>query len=240
MSLSFSAIVVILATATAAVAGQVPRPGPPVPPGSPVASATPAGTGIIRGVVTAGDTAKPLRGVDVRIEGGALPRFEPRWARTDAQGRYEVTGLGAGRYNLSAAKVGYITLEYGQRRPAESGRPVEVSESTPAKADFSLPRAGVIVARVTDRFGDPLRGVAVRAYQYRFTAGERRLQGISAGPGAGPSVTDDRGEQRIFGLPPGEYIVAASPGLGGASVRGDADTYHPGTARVEEALPVRL
>ena len=157
MSLSFSTIVVFLATA--AVAGQVPRPGPPAPPGSPVAPATPAGAGIIRGVVTAGDTAKPLRGVDVRIEGGALPRFEPRWARTDAQGRYEVTGLGAGRYNLSASKVGYITLEYGQRRPVESGRPVEVSESTALKADFALPRAGVIVARITDRFGDPVRGV---------------------------------------------------------------------------------
>jgi hypothetical protein len=202
-----------------------------------VAPATPAGAGIIRGVVTDGGTGRPIRGADIRLQGGALSFLEARWARTDQQGRYEVRGLQAGRYTLTVSKVGYLTLAYGQRRPAEAGRPVEVTESTPLdNINFAQPRGGVIVARVTDRFGDPLRGVSVRAYQYRFVSGERRLQQVSAGG----SLTDDRGEQRIFGLPPGEYVVAVTPALSGASVRGDAETYHPGTARAEEAQPVRL
>lgn len=45
-----------------------------------------AQAGIIRGTVTAADTGNPLRGADIRIDGGGLPRFEPRSVRTDAQG----------------------------------------------------------------------------------------------------------------------------------------------------------
>src|SRR5687768_16546528 len=117
-------LVIAVLISSAAVAGQVPRPALPAPPGSPGAPATPAGAGIIRGVVTAGDTGKPLRGADVRIAGGSISIFEPRFARTNDQGRYEITGLQAGRYTLTASKVGYLSLAYGQRRSGETGRPV--------------------------------------------------------------------------------------------------------------------
>jgi hypothetical protein len=201
------------------------------------ASASAEATGIIRGTITAADTGKPIRGADLRVEGGNTPRFEPRWVRTDEYGRYEIKELAAGRYTLTASKVGYLTLGYGQRRSGEGGRPVDVSGAVPLeKIDFALPRGSVIVARVTDHFGDPLRGVSVRAYQYRFQAGERRLQQVSTGF----SVTDDRGEQRVFGLPPGDYYLAATPNLTPTSPRSDAETYYPGTVRIEEAQPIQV
>ena len=209
--------------ATAALAAQVPA-DKPVP------------TGVIRGVVTAADTHRPLRGVDVRIQGGSISLFEPRFVRTNEQGRYEVTGLPPGRYTLTASKAGYLSLGYGQRRSGETGRPVELGATPLENIDMALPRGAVIVARVTDGFGDPLRGVSVRAYQYRFVNGERRLQQTVGGSG----LTDDRGEQRIFGVQPGEYVVAATPALSQTSVRGDAETYHPGTTRAAEALPVSV
>jgi hypothetical protein len=222
MSLRFGALVVVFASAP--LWAQQPPPSPP-----------PAG--IIRGTVTAADTGKPLRGVDVRIAGGSIPAIAPRFVRTNEQGRYEITGLEAGRYSLTVFKNGYLSISYGQRRPGESGRPVEVSATPLENIDIAMPRGSVIVARITDRFGDPLRGVAVRAYQHRFINGERRLQQISTGGG----LTDDRGEQRIYGVPPGEYYIAAAPPLGAlASVRGDAETYHPGTVRTEEAQQINV
>src|SRR5687767_3805448 len=116
--MSLRLIVIAVFISSAAVAGQVTRTTLAAPPGSSVAPETPAGAGIIRGVVSDGGTGRPLRGVDIRIQGGPLGLFEARWARTDAQGRYEATGLSAGRYTLTATKVGYVTVNYGQRRPA--------------------------------------------------------------------------------------------------------------------------
>jgi hypothetical protein len=138
--------------------------------------APPAGKGVIRGVVTGADTGRLLRGADIRIA-GSNALAEPRWARTDEQGRYEVTDLAARRYTLTASKVGYLALGYGQHRPGEAARPVDVSDTMPLdKINFGLPRAGVIVARVTDSFGDPVRGVVVRALMSGFVNGQRQLQ----------------------------------------------------------------
>ncbi len=155
---------------------------------------------------------------------------------TDEKGRYEVSGLRAGRYGVSVTKSGYLTLAHGQVRARESGRPLELSETLPLdKIDFALPRASVIIARVTDQFGDPVRGVNVRAYIPRFTNGQRQL---SSG-GGNASVTDDRGETRIFGLPPGDYYILATPNFP-TTWRGELETLYPGTTELSAAQIVRL
>lgn len=197
------------------------------------------GTGVVRGMVTAAATGQPIRGVDIRLSGGSITTFEPRWVRTDEKGRFEVRGLDAGRYNLTAQKVGYITLNYGQTRPGEAGRPVEVSEGTPLDdINFAMPRGGVIVARMTDAFGDPLRGIVVRPLvpAFSFTTGERQLQ---QAPGSAMNATDDRGEVRLYGLAPGEYYLITDNVFLGAT-RDDAPTFYPGTLQASEALPVRI
>jgi len=188
--------------------------------------------GIIRGVVTAADTGKPVRGVDVRVEGGDLPRFEPRWALTDGDGRYEIQGLKAGRYVLSAQRSGYLA----PGSSPDTLHPVDLSESSPQKIDLVLKRPAVITARITDQFGEAVRGIRVFPYQRRFVNGRRQM---SAVPGAAASVTDDRGETRIFGLPAGEYYLAATPGFT-EQWRGEAETFHPGTLSAADAQAVRL
>jgi hypothetical protein len=211
-------------------AAQVPA---PVPAPAPAA----AGRGIIRGVVTAGDTGRPIRGADVRLTGGTLPFGEPRWVRSDEQGRYEARDLQAGAYLLTVSKLGYLTLNYGQTRPGEAGRPVQVSEgATQDGINFVMPRGGVIVARVTDSFGDPLRGIIVRPLVPGFFNGERRFM---QAPGSPSNATDDRGEVRLYGLAPGEYHVLSDNTLQSVS-RDDAPTFYPGTLDPAEAAPVRL
>ena len=57
----------------------------------------------------------------------------------------------------AASKAGFVTLQYGQRRPYESGTPVTVTDGQSLdKIDFALPQGSVIVTRVTDEFGEPL------------------------------------------------------------------------------------
>src|SRR5262245_60169626 len=87
--------------------------------------AMPAGTGVIRGRVVAADTGRPLRRVRVTITATELGGV-PRNVSTDADGRYEMTELPAARFRVAASRSGYLTLLYGQRRPLEQGKPLEM------------------------------------------------------------------------------------------------------------------
>lgn len=55
---------------------------------------------------------------------GALAN--PPTTVTDTRGVYELTNVPAGSYSITAARAGYLTLQYGQRRPREAGRTLEV------------------------------------------------------------------------------------------------------------------
>ena len=76
------------------------------------------GTGKLRGRVVAADTGSIVRRAQVRI---GSPDIGTKTAFTDAQGRYEFKDLPAGRFNLSVAKSGFVTMQYGQTRPFEAG-----------------------------------------------------------------------------------------------------------------------
>ena len=196
------------------------------------------GTATIRGRVLAADTGLPLRKVQVRLsstgEDRSPARFENQLTTTDASGRYEFGELPAGRYNLTAMKGGYVSFEYGQRRPAESGKPIEVrADQTLEKIDFALPRGAVITGHVLDEFGEPSANVYVAPMRYHFDErGRRRLIP------AGGATTNDLGEFRIFALAPGDYYLSATyPGeFGDSNDRAAyAPIYYPGTPEVDLA-----
>ena len=82
-----------------------------------------------------------------------------RLTTTDAEGRYEFANLPAARYTISVSKAGYVGLEFGQRRPFEGGRPLDLADAQVVEQiDFALPRGGVIAGRITDDQGDPIIG----------------------------------------------------------------------------------
>jgi hypothetical protein len=68
----------------------------------------------------------------------------------------------------------------------------------------------------------------------RTEDGRRRLISVGA-----PDQTDDNGAFRVYGLPPGDYYVAASTGLIDA-VKRDPPVYFPGTMNFAEAQPITL
>ena len=121
-----------------------------------------AGTGVIRGRVVRADTGEPLRRVQVRVDEWSTGDLSgPAATMTDAEGRYELTQLPAGRYQLKATRGGYVEVAYGQRRPFERGRPLELGDGEVLKnIDFALPRGAVVTGRVVDETGE---AVAARA-----------------------------------------------------------------------------
>jgi protocatechuate 3,4-dioxygenase beta subunit len=208
------------------------------------------GSGRIRGRVISAESGSPVRRAQVRVTG---PDIAPRTALTDANGRYEFADLPDGRFTVLASKAGYMSVQYGQTRPFESGKPIQLADKQVMdKADMALPRGSVIVGRIVDELGDPLADASVTAMRQQWIGGRRRL--VSAGRGA---QTNDLGQFRLYGLPPGDYYVSATvrnlegpplelllPGTDApvysptAPRSGYAPTYYPGTPSVSEAQKV--
>lgn len=199
----------------------------------------PKGTARLRGLVVGGENGAPLRRAMVHLSGGDLQ--EGRFTTTSEEGRWELRDLPAGRYQVTAMKAGYVSLSYGQRRPFEEGKPLEVQEAqTVENVNFNLPRGSVIAGRVTDEFGEPVADVMVMAQRYRYFNGRRQLAPISR-----PSATDDGGNFRLYGLAPGDYYLSASPmgfsfGQSSDDGTGYAPTYYPGTASAQRADKVTV
>ena len=220
---------------------------------APGALATQTGTARIRGRVVAAQTGAPLRRAQVTLGSPTGQGQPPRSATTDGDGRFEFTQLTPGRYSVNVNKAGYLPLQYGQRRPTDPMTMVTLAEGERRDAvDFALPRGGVIAVRVTDDFGDPLPGAQVQAQRYQYGPdGQRRLNTVFVTGGFGPSgsTTDDRGEVRLYGLSPGDYVVSAVvrnqgqvpvAGPNAATPDGFAVTFHPGTINPNDAATVTV
>ena len=197
------------------------------------------GTATLRGHVAAADSGQPLRKAQVRVF--AAEQRESRMTTTDGDGKYEFKELPAGRYNVFASKGSFVGLQYGQQRPFEPGKPLEILDGqTLEKVDFALPKGGVITGRILDEFGEPLADAQVMAQRYQNIGGRRRL--VPAGRNA---MTNDIGEFRLFAIPPGQYYLSAT--LRSMGPIGDSDdrsgyapTYFPGTANMAEAQKVTV
>ncbi|HEV3062709.1 MAG TPA: carboxypeptidase-like regulatory domain-containing protein [Vicinamibacterales bacterium] len=211
----------------------------PFAPGSPRGGSQAAGTAVIRGRVTDGDSGQPLRRALVRVIAPGLR--DNRVATTDEQGRWELIDLPAGSYIVSASKGNYVGLQFGQARPTDAGRPIVLLDGqTVEKVDFSLRRGGVITGHVLDEYGDPVPNVQVAALRAQFVQGRLRLT-----PAARFSTTDDLGEYRVFGLTPADYYVGATyrpppPSAADDDAPGYAVTYSPGTVNPSDAQRVTL
>lgn len=165
----------------------------------------PTGTGSVSGTVTVAGSGQPARKARVSLSGGELRGG--RNVTTDDTGRFVFAALPAGRYSLSAAKPGHVTVQYGQRSPGPGrpGTPIQLADGQKLDVQLQIPRGGVITGTVLDERGEAVPGIPVRVLRHVIQGGQRTLQQ------AGNGSTDDRGMYRVYGLQPGEYAVAAIP-----------------------------
>jgi uncharacterized protein (DUF2141 family) len=207
---------------------------------------TRVGPATIAGVVVSDETSpKPLRRARVMLGSPSLPIG--RTLITHDDGTFAFEGLPAGRYTLSAAKEGYIGMGHGAARPGRRGSPIIVDGGALVRLVLKLPRGSVITGSVSSRDGQPMAGVSVSALANRYlpNSGERRLTTLRISP----TLTDDRGVYRLYGLEAGEYAVAAyiqsSPGTTGdvqalsdADIRSALEGSSPPPPRTVTLVPV--
>jgi hypothetical protein len=194
---------------------------------APTPDATPTPQGSINGRVVA-DDGQPLAGVTVYAQS---LHNQYSAGGSDTEGKFTLKNLARGAYTLNAFLAGYydptrFTKENGARIYYRPGEAVTIK----------LSKGGVITGRVRDANGEPLIAVRVRAIMLRDAEG-RTLGEPGFGAGPAERTTDDRGVYRIYGLPPGVYVVAAG-GKGAfdynrrvTAYDDDAPTYYPATTR---------
>ncbi len=151
-------------------------------------------------VTTAAPNPQPIPRAVVTISGVALPAA--RAAITDDNGRFSIDGLPAGRFTLSAKKPAYLPATYGASRPGRPGIEVAIASGQHlAGLSIAMTPGAAISGLIRDRKGLPLSNARVSVI--------RRLPDGSFAP-ALTATSDDRGQYRIYGLPPGDYLASAT------------------------------
>ena len=198
--------------------------------------------GVIAGMVTS-NTGAPLARARVTLSSAST-----RSTITDDRGAFVFTNLPADEYTLSASKIGYLDVVWGQRNPGSGrpGTPIRLASGQRlAPLALRMPRGGVLTGAVIDDNGEPAIGVPVRAYRWTLRRGEPSLAAASF------DQTDDRGIYRIPFLAAGNYIVAATPrvevdatrlaeALSAPAAASYAPVFHPGTTLASEAALVSI
>jgi hypothetical protein len=187
-------------------------------------------------------TSAPVAGVRVALEGSG--KGLEYHAVTNGQGRIEFHGAAPGQYKLTARKNGYVDVLYGARPndADDDGKPVPLAAGeTRAAVELRMIPAAVISGRVMDYLGEPMAGIFLAAERIAYE-GRRPKMTIAV---RSLNVTNDRGEYRLSGLPPGQFYLSAAGlreifhfdlfGHGGA-----ADTVEMDDAPPTEALGVQF
>jgi hypothetical protein len=165
-------------------------------------------------VVNGATTVTPVARALVIIDAG--DGQGERLAVTDEQGRFSFDGVPTGRYLARATKAGWVPAYYGSPRP---GRPpgVRVAIERGAKVEIEIPitPGSVIAGRVVDSEGRPQARQFPWLLESRMV-GDRRMISRTRFPysiGSFERSTNDLGEFRLYGLPPGTYYLALSPSM---------------------------
>ena len=166
---------------------------------------SPQGTrGSVSGMVIASGTSEPIADANVAIvtPDGALE------TTTDANGRFVLANVPAGRQTVLIRADGFFVESKAPNTPfaarAEVPVTVTVGATPVAISNVSMVQGGVITGKVVDPQGNPLPFVRVQAL--RPNAGTLNSGVV---PNVANRMTDDRGEYRMFFVPPGEYVIQA-------------------------------
>jgi len=151
---------------------------------------------VIQGSVVEAQTGRPLARTLVVATPVAGTSGAAKSARTNVYGAFDLEGLAAGAYIVTASRRAFATTQYGQKRWHSAGVPVVMEESQKMQIEIRLPRLGAIAGKIVDEndVGLPEHDVVV----YRNTRPPAMVNRISS---------DDRGMFRFGLLEPGSYLI---------------------------------
>jgi len=222
----------------------------------------------ISGQVVSQEGGHPLKNAHVLLRPNKAKGTEkPQSQRTGEDGKFCFKNIAPGKYSFGAERRGYVPQKYGAEESWSEGTVLAVEKGQKFEPMlFRLARAGVISGKIVDEDGEAVPGAMVQAMIPPDEA--QTMLGEHSGKSAelfknsfvpvAATATNDLGEYRLAGLPPGKYFVNAVDSGGkmnemtfiftGSGALGQDDdsseeyapTYYPGTTRAGEAVPIEI
>lgn len=167
----------------------------------------------------------PVADVHVQLHGPSGARE----ARTDEQGRYEVTGIRPGKYELQVFPPAVFSSKYLRSE-------INLADARAcAVVDFSIHYDGRVSGVVRATSGQPAAGVMLQLMASQRSDPRRPAEVITA-------TTDSAGYYELSDVPPGEYVVGVA--LQRTMERDDGQvyprTFYPGMADAAGARVITI
>ncbi len=122
---------------------------------------------------------------------------------TSEDGKYEFSGLPAGKYSLSGARRGFISASYDQHDQYSTAVVTGTGLATESLVLRLAPNA-VIAGRVMDEINEPVRNAEVTLYYDDHSSGVDQIYNTAS------SQTNDLGEYEFILFRPGTYFLSVS------------------------------
>jgi Carboxypeptidase regulatory-like domain len=148
---------------------------------------------------------EPVARATLELKDTEAAASAPYTTTSDQNGTFSFRNVPPGPYRLTATRTGFVATSYGQRRingPAETLTLSAGQAVAPIR--LTMTPSGVISGRIYSKAGQPLANVVVSAARITFQGGNRGMLAVAS------ARTNDLGEYRIFGIPPGLYYVTAT------------------------------
>ena len=228
--------------------------GQPVAGAQVSAASGPAGlSGAVGGTLSAGaiNSIPPQGTTVIRSTSSAvtIPPSGPA-ITTGNDGKFSFTDLSPGTYRIMVSANGYAPQQYGQLGPNLSGPPITITAAGEQINNIviALSPAAAVTGRISDENGQPAVDVPVQLLHVLYNPQGKIFQAIAT------STANDRGEFRLYDLPPGRYYLVAGSGpnlMGALAIARPptlnrappvtyAVTYYPGVTDLNQSSVIQL
>ena len=194
----------------------------------------------------AGMTANDIRQILIRPDRAvAIALTDP--VTTDGNGRFFFREVRPGTYRLVAGANGHAQSEYDGRAGAA---PIVLAAGQSIDLQLPMLPAGVVSGRIKDLSGEPIPDITVQLIRFSYDAAGKKKIRVAAS-----SRTNDRGEYRLFLIPPGRYYLQAgstygdfTPSSGDLAAQAAnsviqdhfVNTFYPGATDIDSAAVIEV
>jgi hypothetical protein len=181
----------------------------------------------------------PLSVANLQSQLASLSGKTPPTTTTDRDGMFTFKDVAAGSYAVRIQKEGFFGKPEGGVYQPTAAIDVRVLPKETAKANLSMVPGAIVGGRIYDANGQVMSNANVQIFTVAYAFGHAVLAPLVA------KVTDDRGEYRLFWVPPGDYYLAVTPrppapapGVPASTLT--VKTFYPGVTDIGQARLVSI